>query len=136
LRANDQPRCGAAPGVLRFGHRALGRARLPGTAGRGVRAVGTRIDRPRGLPCLRVRECVARLRHQPRLLPARVVRRWSEHAMTERGRAVGLDPRAEPREDEPETPTYSVGGPIAGKVVGLRLDEVWRSYIAVVDEWE
>jgi len=56
--------------------------------------------------------------------------------MTEVGRAIVLDPRAEPRDDEPETPTYSVGGPIAGKVVGLRLDEVWRSYIAIVDEWE
>jgi len=56
--------------------------------------------------------------------------------MTEFGRTVVLDPRAEPREDEPETATYSVGGPIAGKVVGLRLDEVWRSYIAIVDEWE
>ena len=56
--------------------------------------------------------------------------------MSEYGTTVVLDPRAEPRDSEPETPTYSVGGPIAGKVVGLRLDEVWRSYIAIVDEWQ
>ncbi|MBM3658504.1 MAG: hypothetical protein FJW95_03245 [Actinobacteria bacterium] len=46
-----------------------------------------------------------------------------------------LDPRVVPPRD-PETTTYSVGGPIAGKVVGLRLDTAWRSYIAIVDEWE
>ncbi|MFA5885331.1 MAG: hypothetical protein WDA60_15880 [Acidimicrobiia bacterium] len=46
-----------------------------------------------------------------------------------------LDPRVVPPRD-PETETFSVGGPIAGKVVGLRLDTAWRSYIAVVDEWE
>jgi hypothetical protein len=46
-----------------------------------------------------------------------------------------LDPRVEaPRADA--TTTFSVGAPIAGKVVGLRLDRAWRSYIAVVDEWE
>lgn len=56
--------------------------------------------------------------------------------MTDPATAVVLDPRAEPSDQEPESRTFSVGGPIAGKVVGLRLDEVWRSYVAIVDEWE
>ena len=46
-----------------------------------------------------------------------------------------LDPRVIPPRD-PETATYNVDGPIAGKTVGLRLDHAWRSYIAIVDEWE
>jgi hypothetical protein len=46
-----------------------------------------------------------------------------------------LDPRVVPPRD-PETTTFSVDGTIAGKVVGLRLDTAWRSYIAIVDEWE
>jgi hypothetical protein len=46
-----------------------------------------------------------------------------------------LDPRVIPPRD-PETATYDVGGPIAGKTVGLRLDQAWRSYIAIVDVWE
>lgn len=46
-----------------------------------------------------------------------------------------LDPRVIPPRDA-ETATFAVGGPIAGKVVGLRLDTAWRSYIAIVDEWE
>lgn len=46
-----------------------------------------------------------------------------------------LDPRVVPPRDE-ESVTYSVSGPIAGKTVGLRLDHAWRSYIAIVDEWE
>jgi hypothetical protein len=46
-----------------------------------------------------------------------------------------LDPRVIPPRD-PETTTYDVDGPIAGKTVGLRLDHAWRSYIAIVDEWE
>jgi len=46
-----------------------------------------------------------------------------------------LDPRVIPPRD-PETPTYKVDGPITGKTVGLRLDHAWRSYIAIVDEWE
>ena len=46
-----------------------------------------------------------------------------------------LDPRVIPPRD-PETPIYDVDGPIAGKTVGLRLDHAWRSYIAIVDEWE
>lgn len=46
-----------------------------------------------------------------------------------------LDPRVVPPRD-PETTIYTVDGPIAGKVVGLRLDTAWRSYIAIVDEWE
>lgn len=56
--------------------------------------------------------------------------------MTDRAYAFVLDPRAEPRARELESPTFDVGGPIAGKVVGLRLDAVWRSYLAIVDEWE
>jgi len=46
-----------------------------------------------------------------------------------------LDPRVIPPRD-PETATFDVDGPIAGKTVGLRLDHAWRSYIAIVDEWE
>ena len=46
-----------------------------------------------------------------------------------------LDPRVIPPRD-PETATYNVDGPIAGKTVGLRLDHAWRSYISIVDEWE
>ena len=46
-----------------------------------------------------------------------------------------LDPRVVPPRD-PETTIYSVDGPIAGKVVGLRLDTAWRSDMAMVDEWE
>jgi hypothetical protein len=45
-----------------------------------------------------------------------------------------LDPRVLPPR-EPETPTWSVDGGLAGKVVGLRLDQAWRSYIAIVEEW-
>ena len=46
-----------------------------------------------------------------------------------------LDPRVlPPRADE--TRTWSVDGPVAGKVVGLRLETAWRSYITVVEEWE
>ncbi|MBM3658052.1 MAG: hypothetical protein FJW95_00915 [Actinobacteria bacterium] len=56
--------------------------------------------------------------------------------MTDRAYAFVLDPRAEARPHEPESATFDVGGPIAGKVVGLRLDAVWRSYVAIVDEWE
>jgi hypothetical protein len=46
-----------------------------------------------------------------------------------------LDPRVKPPAD-PVTPTFAVGGPLAGKVVGVRLDSSWRSFIAIVDEWE
>ena len=46
-----------------------------------------------------------------------------------------LDPRVIPPRP-PQTETFSVGGPIAGKTVGLRLDTAWRSYIAIVDEWQ
>lgn len=46
-----------------------------------------------------------------------------------------LDPRVVPPRD-PETTTFSVDGSIAGKVVGLRLDTAWRSYIAIVEVWE
>ncbi len=56
--------------------------------------------------------------------------------MTDRMDAFVLDPRAETSSHAPESRTFDVGGPIAGTVVGLRLDAVWRSYVAVVDEWE
>ena len=46
-----------------------------------------------------------------------------------------LDPRVIPPRDA-ETATWTFDGPIAGKTVGLRLDQAWRSYIAIVDEWE
>ena len=46
-----------------------------------------------------------------------------------------LDPRVIPPRDA-ETATWNVDGPITGKTVGLRLDQAWRSYIAIVDEWE
>ncbi|MFM8304022.1 MAG: hypothetical protein ACKOA9_06970 [Actinomycetota bacterium] len=46
-----------------------------------------------------------------------------------------LDPRVLPP-GEPETPTWSVDGGLEGKIVGLRLDQAWRSYIAIVEEWE
>lgn len=46
-----------------------------------------------------------------------------------------LDPRVQ-APPEPEHQTFSVDGPIAGKTVGLRLDTAWRSYIAIVEEWE
>ncbi len=46
-----------------------------------------------------------------------------------------LDPRVVPPR-EPETKTWSVDGPLDGKVVGLRLDHAWRSYIAIVEVWE
>ncbi len=32
--------------------------------------------------------------------------------------------------------TYDVARPVAGVTVGLRLDQSWRAYIAVVEEWE
>ena len=34
------------------------------------------------------------------------------------------------------SPTFDVGGPIAGVTIGLRLDHAWRSYIKVVAVWE
>jgi hypothetical protein len=45
-----------------------------------------------------------------------------------------LDPRVRPPEEA--SPTYELGRPLDGVVVGLRLDLAWRSYFAVVDEWE
>ena len=55
--------------------------------------------------------------------------------MPDEPHAVVLDPRAEPRESTTASPTYAVDGPILGKVVGIRLDEVWRSFAAIVEEW-
>ena len=65
-------------------------------------------------------------------------RTWSEE--TERsghGRATIeiLDPRAL-LEEEGVSETFSVGSSLAGKVVGLRLDQSWRSYEIVLDEWQ
>lgn len=46
-----------------------------------------------------------------------------------------LDPRSQFDDDAPSD-TFSVGGPLAGQVVGLRLDRSWRSYEVVLDEWQ
>jgi hypothetical protein len=39
-------------------------------------------------------------------------------------------------EPDVATQTFDVGGPLAGKVVGLRLDRAWRSYMAVIEVWQ
>jgi hypothetical protein len=46
-----------------------------------------------------------------------------------------LDPRALIDEDA-TSPTFALGGSLKGKVVGLRLDQSWRSYEIVLDEWK
>jgi hypothetical protein len=46
-----------------------------------------------------------------------------------------LDPRALVDEDATSA-TFSLGSSLAGKVVGLRLDQSWRSYEIVLDEWQ
>ena len=46
-----------------------------------------------------------------------------------------LDPRALVDEDA-TFETFAVGTSLAGKVVGLRLDQSWRSYEIVLDEWQ
>jgi hypothetical protein len=46
-----------------------------------------------------------------------------------------LLPTARPSE-EATSPTFDLRRPLRGVRVGLRLDASWRSYIAVVDEWE
>ena len=46
-----------------------------------------------------------------------------------------LDPRALLEEDG-VSETFSLGSSLAGKVVGLRLDQSWRSYEIVLDEWK
>lgn len=46
-----------------------------------------------------------------------------------------LDPRALLDEGEPSA-TFDLGAPLAGKVVGLRLDMSWRSFETVLDEWQ
>lgn len=38
-------------------------------------------------------------------------------------------------EDEARSATFDLGRPLAGVTVGLRLDESWRSYFTVLDEW-
>ena len=39
-------------------------------------------------------------------------------------------------EAEDQSLTFDLAGHLAGKMVGLRLDRAWRSYMVVVDEWE
>jgi hypothetical protein len=46
-----------------------------------------------------------------------------------------LDPRALIDEDA-TSETFSLGSSLAGKIVGLRLDQSWRSYEIVLDEWQ
>jgi hypothetical protein len=46
-----------------------------------------------------------------------------------------LDPTADPGV-EPSAENFDLGGSLAGKTVGLRLDRAWRSYMVVVEEWE
>jgi hypothetical protein len=46
-----------------------------------------------------------------------------------------LDPTVSFEADE-QALTFDVDGPLAGRVVGLRLDRAWRSYMVVVEEWE
>jgi hypothetical protein len=46
-----------------------------------------------------------------------------------------LDPRALIDEDA-TSETFALGTSLAGKVVGLRLDQSWRSYEIVLDEWQ
>jgi hypothetical protein len=45
-----------------------------------------------------------------------------------------LDPRATV-DDDASSDTFSLDGPLLGKVVGLRLDRSWRSYEVVLDVW-
>jgi hypothetical protein len=40
-----------------------------------------------------------------------------------------------PPEPDDGSATYTLGRPIAGVDVGLRLDTAWRSYITVIDTW-
>ena len=39
-------------------------------------------------------------------------------------------------EAEDQSLTFDLAGPLSGKMVGLRLDRAWRSYMVVVEEWE
>ena len=41
-----------------------------------------------------------------------------------------------PPGDEEQSETFSLDRPLNGVCVGLRLDQAWRSYVVVVDEWE
>lgn len=49
-------------------------------------------------------------------------------------RIVVLDPTAAPPdvEADPGPPA----GPLAGRTVGLRFDQTWRSFLQVLEEWE
>ena len=46
-----------------------------------------------------------------------------------------LDPTVD-FDDAPTSQTFDIGGSLAGRVVGLRLDQAWRSYMVIVEEWE
>jgi hypothetical protein len=37
---------------------------------------------------------------------------------------------------EATSPTWSLGRPVDGVIVGLRTDYSWRSYFSVIDVWE
>ena len=39
-------------------------------------------------------------------------------------------------EAEDQSLTFDLAGPLSGKMVGLRLDRAWRSYMVVIEEWE
>ena len=44
-------------------------------------------------------------------------------------------PTAPPPADA-ESATFALGRPIAGVKIGMRIDNSWRSYFTVLDEWE
>jgi len=46
-----------------------------------------------------------------------------------------LDPRTASAGDRTSA-TYDLGRALAGVTVGLRLDHAWRSYEAVIDDWQ
>lgn len=41
-----------------------------------------------------------------------------------------------PRDGERTSTVHDLGRSVAGVSIGLRLDQSWRSYFTVVDEWE
>ncbi len=45
-----------------------------------------------------------------------------------------LDPTASPPDADPDPGPDA--GPLAGRVVGVRYDRAWRSWLWVLDEWE
>jgi hypothetical protein len=46
-----------------------------------------------------------------------------------------LDPRSQ-LDDGDSSETFALGVPLAGTVVGLRLDRSWRSYEVVLEVWQ